>query len=68
MTTAGLEPATFWCREAIEAKRATIALSSHTKRSKREHNIRRAGIGTELSHCLVGLFGADNASFDPRCL
>ena len=29
MTTAGLEPATFWCRLAIEAKRATIALGSH---------------------------------------
>ena len=29
MTTAGLEPATFWCRPAIEAKRATIALGSH---------------------------------------
>jgi hypothetical protein len=28
MTTAGLEPATFWCRWAIEAKRATIALGS----------------------------------------
>ena len=30
LTTAGLEPATFWCRRAIEAKRATIALGSHT--------------------------------------
>jgi hypothetical protein len=29
MTTAGLEPATFWYRKAIEAKRATIALGSH---------------------------------------
>ena len=29
MTTAGLEPATFWYRQAIEAKRATIALGSH---------------------------------------
>ena len=29
MTTAGLEPATFWYRWAIEAKRATIALGSH---------------------------------------
>ncbi len=29
MTTAGLEPATFWYRSAIEAKRATIALGSH---------------------------------------
>ena len=28
MTTAGLEPATFWYRWAIEAKRATIALGS----------------------------------------
>jgi hypothetical protein len=31
MTTAGLEPATFWCRLAIEAKRATIALGSHAE-------------------------------------
>jgi hypothetical protein len=30
MTTAGLEPATFWYRWAIEAKRATIAPGSHT--------------------------------------
>ena len=29
MTTAGLEPATFWYRWAIEAKRATIAPGSH---------------------------------------
>jgi hypothetical protein len=29
LTTAGLEPATFWCASAIEAKRATIALGSH---------------------------------------
>ena len=29
MTTAGLEPATFWCHLAIEAKRATIAPGSH---------------------------------------
>ena len=28
MTTAGLEPATFWYRWAIEAKRATIAPGS----------------------------------------
>ena len=28
MTTAGLEPATFWYRKAIEAKRATIAPGS----------------------------------------
>ena len=29
LTTAGLEPATFWCHLAIEAKRATIAPGSH---------------------------------------
>lgn len=29
MTTAGLEPAAFWYREAVEAKRATIAPGSH---------------------------------------
>ena len=34
MTTAGLEPATFWCRLAIEAKRATIALGSHIEMLK----------------------------------
>ena len=34
MTTAGLEPATFWCQstQAIEAKRATIAPGSHKHR------------------------------------
>ena len=32
MTTAGLEPATFWYRWAIEAKRATIALGSLDQR------------------------------------
>jgi hypothetical protein len=31
MTTAGLEPATFWYHLAIEAKRATIALGSHIR-------------------------------------
>ena len=31
LTTAGLEPATFWYHLAIEAKRATIALGSHTE-------------------------------------
>ncbi len=31
MTTAGLEPATFWYRWAIEAKRATIAPGSLDK-------------------------------------
>ena len=34
MTTAGLEPATFWCHSAIEAKRATIAPGSHNIKAK----------------------------------
>ena len=36
MTTAGLEPATFWYRWAIEAKRATIAPGSHIRVSRTE--------------------------------
>ncbi|KAF5387875.1 hypothetical protein D9615_000834 [Tricholomella constricta] len=45
MTTAGLEPATFWCRLAIEAKRATIALGSHM-------NVYRS-LPTPPSHMLI---------------
>ena len=38
MTTAGLEPATFWCHLAIEAKRATIAPGSHVRPLFKELN------------------------------